>query len=436
MATPFSLLTTLPSDSLKTRRNHALVIFDAALKAVDARAVTNQIIQLDRHSIRFVDHTLDLAKPIYVVAIGKASLGMAQALDDAFGDRLNGGICVCPPQEVELSARYQLFHGGHPVPNEESLKAAAATFRLLEQANSEQATVIFAISGGGSAMIEMPIASDISLKDLQLTNQLLVSCGAKISEINVIRRAISAIKGGKLLSRLSNANAITLIISDTNEGDETSVASGPTLAPPDDGINARDLVYAYKLDKELPGSVLRLIEKSPRREPIPNHPHYVIASNSTALGAASAKAVSLGYESSIDHSISEQPIAEGCELLMADVAPNSCVVSGGEFSCPVRGEGLGGRNSETVLRSAIILDPTREIVVLSAGTDGIDGNSPAAGAIADHTTMARARSLGLDANDFLERSDSHSLFRQLGDSIDTGPTGTNVRDVRIVLTFN
>ena len=425
----------MSSESLNTLRDHARSIFEAALNAVDARAVTRQIINRDGHSIRLVDHTITDAKPIYVVAIGKAALGMAHALDDMLGDRLTGGICICPYQEtLQLPDVYQVFHGGHPLPNEESLKAATATFRLLDRANNEQATAIFAVSGGGSAMIEMPIAADISLKDLQSTNQLLVSCGAKISEINVIRRAISAVKGGKLLSRVPDVQAVTLIISDTNEGDEASVASGPTLAPPGDQINARDLVQTYRLAGELPHSVMRVIEQPPVRKTTRSHPHYVIASNSTALEGAKSKAVSLGYESSIDRTVSEQPIAEGCELLLARATANACAISGGEFSCPVRGDGRGGRNSETALRCAVSLDSMKEMVVLSAGTDGVDGNSPAAGAIADNTTLARAHSLGLNEQLFLDRSDSHSFFQQLNDTIDTGPTGTNVRDIRIVLT--
>jgi hydroxypyruvate reductase len=359
---------------------------------------------------------------------------MTQAVNDTLADLVSGGICVCPAQEnTQLPDRYELFHGGHPLPNEISLLAAEATFRLLDRANAEEATVIFAISGGGSAMIEMPSRPDISLADLRLTNQILVSCGARISEINVIRQAISEVKGGKLLRRIPNAQAISLIISDTNEGDEASVASGPTLAPPDARDSARDLVYAYRLEKDLPVSVLSAIERSLQTPAIEGHAYFVLASNKTALEAARRKAESLGFESSIEKTISEQPIAEGCEMMQAKEGPNTCVLSGGEFSCPVRGNGLGGRNSETALRCAISLDPTKETVVLSAGTDGIDGNSPAAGAIADNTTMARAHSLGLDEHDFLARSDSHRFFTLLKDAIYTGPTGTNVRDVRMVL---
>jgi glycerate-2-kinase len=275
------------------------------------------------------------------------------------------------------------------LPNEDSLAAAQAAFALLDRANEEQALVIFLVSGGGSAMMESPT---ISLYDLRRLNELLVGCGARINEINAVRRVFSRIKGGKMAAYASNARIVTLIVSDTNAGDEANVASGPTLSP---GINS---------------------------------PYKVLLDNATAMEAARQKASELGFASTIAHHICEQPIEEGCDLLLREDA--DCVISGGEFSCPVRGDGTGGRNLETVLRLALRMSG---VVALSAGTDGIDGNSPAAGAIADETTIARARNLGLDPHDFLARSDSYNFFEKLNDLIVTGPTGTNVRDLRILL---
>lgn len=342
---------------------------------------------------------------------------MALGLYDALGDK--------------LSARVVASLGGHPLPNEASLASARAAFELLDRANNEQGTIIFLISGGGSAMIEWPISDDISLDDLRSANQTLISCGASISEINSVRRAFSAVKGGGLARRTPRAQMFTLIVSDTNPGDEASVASGPTLNPPADAPNAFDVVQHYRLEKVLPESIMKAVLTQHSPEPVTGS-FQVLLDNQTAVDAAAQKARELGFEcSTLDH-IREQPIEEGCELLLQD-ARDGCTISGGEFSCPVRGDGRGGRNLETALRCAININARSHLVVLSAGTDGVDGNSPAAGAIADETTLQRARNLSLDAKQYLARSDSYTFFEQLNDLIVTGPTGTNVRDLRILL---
>ena len=358
-------------------------IFDHALSAVDPRpAVKNA--------------RLDLSSgPIYSIAIGKAAKSMALGLEDALGDKLTAPVL--------------LAMGGHPLPDENSLAAAQAAFALLDRANVEQATVIFLISGGGSAMIEWPVSDEISLGDLQAANRRLISCGASIAEVNAIRRAFSAVKGGKLARRAQQTKTFTLIVSDTNPGDEASVASGPTLNPPRDSPNAIDVVEHY--DLELPESIMKAVREEKRPTGLINGPHQVLLDNNTAITAARDKAIELGFSCTTLNHIGEQPIAKGCELLLSSLMSSSteCTLSGGEFSCPVRGDGRGGRNLETVLRCAIGLanhmGKSPHFVVLSAGTDGIDGNSPAAGAIADETTVQRAQNLGLDVNQYLARSD-------------------------------
>jgi hydroxypyruvate reductase len=371
---------------------------------------------------------------IYSIAIGKAAVSMARGLDDALGDKLSAGVIVSTSRRQ--STRWQSFTGGHPLPNKDSLAAARAAFTLLDRANDEQATVIFLISGGGSAMIEWPISDDISLADLRAANQDLVSCGARISEINSVRRAFSALKGGGLARRAPHARMFTLIVSDTNAGDEANVASGPTLNAPDHAPNALEVVEHYHLETVLPESIMKAVHRAQPPSPVTGS-HVVLLDNQSAMDAAAQKARELGFRwATLDH-ISEQPIQEGCDLLIASVRDHPqpfCAISGGEFSCPVRGDGRGGRNLETALRCAINLkDQNSHLVILSAGTDGIDGNSPAAGAIADETTLRRARALNLDAEQYLARSDSYTFFEQLNDLIVTGPTGTNVRDLRIVL---
>jgi glycerate 2-kinase len=355
---------------------------------------------------------------------------MAFGLEDALGDKLSAGVIVSTSRH--LSPCWQRFGGGHPLPNEASLAAARAAFTLLDRATDEQGTVIFLISGGGSAMIEWPINEDISLDDLRSANQDLVSCGARISEINSVRRAFSAVKGGGLARRAQSAKMFTLIVSDTNPGDEASVASGPTLNPPADMPNALEVVERYHLETVLPEPIMKAVRRA-QPSPVIAGSHHVILDNRSAINAAVQKARELGFTCATPDHIREQPIEEGCELLLASVLESSCTISGGEFSCPVRGDGRGGRNLETTLRCAINLNTSSHFVILSAGTDGIDGNSPAAGAIADETTLRRARNLSLDAEQYLARSDSYTFFEQLSDLIITGPTGTNVRDLRIVL---
>jgi glycerate 2-kinase len=410
--------------ALSELHRQARAIFNSALASVDPRKAVREALS-------------EISSPsIYSIAIGKAATSMALGLDDALSDRLTAGIVVS--STIHNSSRWQTFIGGHPLPDNNSLAAARAAFSLLDQANNEQATIVFLISGGGSAMIEWPISHDISLADLQKANQVLISCGAHIAEINSVRRAFSAVKGGGLARRAPHANILTLIVSDTNPGDEASVASGPTLAPPADAPSAIEVIQKYQLENLLPASIINAVRSASPSNTSINGPHLVLLDNHTAIDAAVKKARDLNFVTTILNEVSEQPIQEGCDLLLSK-APNAnyCAISGGEFSCPVRGDGRGGRNLETALRCAIQLDDQKpsdlHIVVLSAGTDGIDGNSPAAGAIADETTITRARNLGLDPNHYLARSDSHTFFEQLNDLIGTGPTGANVRDLRIVL---
>ena len=401
---------------------HSRAIFHHALTAVDPRP-----------SVRNALFRLQTTAPIYSIAIGKAATSMALGLDDALGDKLSAGVIVSTSSHE--SHRWQSFVGGHPLPNEASLAAARAAFSLLDRANDEQGTTIFLISGGGSAMIEWPISDDISLADLRAANQDLVSCGARIADINSVRRAFSAVKGGGLARRAPRTQMFTLIVSDTNPGDEASVASGPTLNAPADAPNALDVVNHYHLETVLPDSIMKAVRRAQHSSPV-NGSHKVLLDNRSAIDAAAEKARELGFAcATLDH-ICEQPIQEGCDLLlesMREAQEPFCAISGGEFSCPVRGDGRGGRNLETALRCAINLNTNSHFLVLSAGTDGIDGNSTAAGAIADQTTLQRARTQNLDAEQYLARSDSYSFFEQLNDLIVTGPTGTNVRDLRIVL---
>jgi hydroxypyruvate reductase len=431
-------------------------IFSEALRSVDAGSAVWRAVSEEGSRLRVVNtifSTEELRKGFYVIAIGKAAHSMATALNKILGERLIAGVITAPAFENSLNERWRMFAGGHPLPNHESMNAARAAFDLLRRAEEERAPVIFLISGGGSAMMEWPRDEEITLEELRAANSALVSCGASITEINSVRRAVSAVKGGRLAARAPHCKQVSLIVSDTNHGEETCVASGPTfdlmLTAPD----AASVISRYKLEATLPHSILRAIKQPDNRvASLPQHAlreHYVLLENETALGAAAEVARERGYVAEIARDINEQPIAEGCSLLLTrlfdlrrrvDKESIACLISGGEFACPVRGRGMGGRNAESALRWAIELESYTEnhstqshVVALSAGTDGIDGNSPAAGAVADETTLARARIMQMDARQFLSESDAYNFFQRLNDAIVTGATGRNVRDVRIMI---
>lgn len=437
--------------NLLNLRLAAREIFEEGLQAVDAATAVRTAIRIDgsRLSVCGASFELSPGSRVYSIAIGKAATAMAVALENVLGDRVFEGVIAAPAGiagQGMLSKRWRCFEGGHPLPNEASLAAAEAAFALLDRANQDRAPVIFLISGGGSAMLEAPISNEITLNDLRAANQTLVSCGASISEINAVRRAFSAVKGGRLAMRASNSKQVALIVSDVPPGEEHNVASGPTLTPPADGPSAVEVVDRYGLRDLIPSSIMRAIERAEMSEhPTPiDHPYFVLLDNNTALEAAATAARKSRLIPEIARNISDEPIELGVEKLVtrlgelkASDATDVCLVSGGEFACPVRGDGLGGRNLETALRLAIAADENSEqvgeFVALCAGTDGIDGNSPAAGAIVDSTTIERARRIGLDPTDFLNRSDSYSFFVALGDAVTTGPTETNVRDMRILI---
>jgi glycerate 2-kinase len=489
-------------------------IFAEGLKGVDAGKAVRRAVRLDgSRLLNIVDTTFDLTTRrdrIYAIAIGKAASKMASALDYMIGDRLTAGIVACSqrpmsdeerllrqlvdagqlseeeaktpefrdvilraasqprgdaaaasPLDDSLSGRWQVFAGGHPLPNEESLRAARASFELLRRADIEGALVIFLISGGGSAMIEWPRDEQTTLEELRAANRALVSCGASIKEINAVRRAFSAVKGGGLSARAPHADQVSLIISDTGAGEEGAVASGPTFEWPPDVPDAGSVIARYDLASRLPASILRAVNQPhvARQAGALRHSlrkHYVLLDNRDAIAAAAEAARLRGFNVEVAQDLIDQPVAEGSAGLLSrlhDLRRRSaaseqgivaCLISGGEFACPVKGDGTGGRNAETVLRCAIEMDAharsesgrssSPRMLALSAGTDGIDGNSPAAGALACETTLARARRLGLDAPDFLDRSDAYTFFDRLGDAIVTGATETNVRDLRIMLT--
>lgn len=445
---------------LRELHDAAREIFDAALAAVDARRAVLDAVELVGASLRVGDERFELrgdSPKVYAVALGKAAAAMASALDERLGPTLAGGVLSAPQSDLRLSRRWRVYAGGHPLPNAESFAAARSAFELLREADDPSALNIFLVSGGGSAMLELPRDPRLTLEAIREMNRVLVTCGAHIEEVNAVRRVLSAVKGGGLAAQAPRAAQVTLVVSDVAAGHAYDVASGPTLEAPADAPQVAEVITRYGLSSKLPAPILRALEEAGAHSfsltaPGPRRTFKLLLDNTSACEAAVQAARERGFAVEFAQDIVEQHVEQGVAELVSRLsalytraanARGVCLISGGEFSCPVRGEGAGGRNSETGLRLAFEFEKVSaqraagavpaHTVALCAGTDGIDGNSPAAGARSDETTLARARAHGLDPRKALEESDAYSLFERLGDAVVTGPTGTNVRDVRILL---
>ncbi len=424
-------------------------IFQETLLRLDAKDAIKRVVRVENNQLLIADDSFQLNESfsIYVVAIGKAAYQMAVGFDEIAGEFIKGGVVSGVFSENNLVAKWQVFAGGHPLPNEESFASAKVAFQLLEKADLENALVVFLISGGGSAMMELPRSEKISLGDLQKFNQLLVTSGATIAEINSIRRVVSKVKGGGLAIAAPNAKQISLIISDTADGDISSVASGPSLLPAEDVPNVFSVIEKYDLNAKFTDSINKVLENYQPQDPVKQFESkaHLLLDNKYALQQMAEIVEKLGFVVKVENESQEVFITDGCELLIEKFIEFKeenltnrpiCYISGGEFGCKVVGNGVGGRNSETVLRLSLLAQerlPFSEYAILSGGTDGIDGNSLAAGAVADETTLERAESQEMNPQEYLENSDSFSFFNNLSDAIIVGATGTNVRDIRIFL---
>jgi glycerate 2-kinase len=379
---------------------------------------------------------------IYAVALGKAALPMLEALRARLPRALEGGVCCGPvlPSNRESGVEYYL--GGHPLPNQDSFASAAAALQLLRQMG-ERDFVFFLISGGGSAMFELPLDERISLEETRALYQALVGSGATIAEINTVRKHFSAVKGGRLAAAAGDAGRFSLLLSDVAPRYLDALASGPTLPDSSTVAQCREIVARYHLRERFTPGVRAFFDDPnlPETPALPEAPVEILLSSDDLIDAARTMALTLGYEVVIDNSCDDWDYADAARYLLEHFYelrrehPKLCLLSGGEVTVRLgREHGAGGRNQQFALACALALaGPASPLVVLSAGSDGIDGTSNAAGAIADETTAARARALGIDAASALARFDAYPLFAALGDTLVTGPTHNNLRDLRILL---
>ncbi|MBI1766587.1 MAG: DUF4147 domain-containing protein [Acidobacteria bacterium] len=433
-------------------RTIAADIFARALAAIETEAVINHALQRDGDTLHVCGNEVQLHQfaRLLVVAIGKAALPMARAAERSLGDRITEGLVATNAVTGAVPQRFQVFTGGHPLPNQGSLDAAAAALKLLRAANDEKTLVLFLISGGGSAVFEKPVNDSMTLDDLQTINRVLVGCGAVINEMNLVRRFLSAVKGGRLAEAACKARQISLYISDVNSDDLATVSSGPTLPSTATRTDFDRVIAKYDLLSKFPPHVTALITSGDLPEMPPMmmtgaRAHHLLLDNRVALRHArqiaeqSHQCVVEIADDLIEGEVEEMAMIHLARLQALHIAHPGrtvCLLSGGEVICPVRGNGQGGRNQEFVLRAALQLNKhsaLTSVAILSAGTDGIDGHSPAAGAIADETTRLRGQQHQLSPAMYLQNSDSYNFFAALGDAIMTGPTGNNVRDLRILL---
>ena len=429
-------------------RGRAKEMFEHALSECSIPRAFSKHVLYDRGELRLGNdvYALGSFSRTLVVSIGKAGHTMAEALVNIIGTGLTG-IVACPNAPPAQLFGFRYFLGGHPLPNEDSLRAGDAILRLLSGL-SPRTLAVYLISGGASAIAEKPISAGISLADVVETYKALVHSGAPIAEINAIRKHLSALKGGRLARVAAPSYQASVLVSDVPEGSLDALASGPTMPDTTTVADCYAIVNRYRLLKNFPASVRTLFEHEQLEEtPKPNDPVFersrytTVLSNATAVNAAVERAVLAGFAVEVDNRCDDWDYERAADHLLGRLRElrrglsRACLISGGEVTVKVGARsGVGGRNQQFALYCAQKI-AGEHITVLSAGTDGIDGNSNAAGAVVDGTTVERAQQRGLDIPTALAHFNAYPLFDAIGDSIMTGPTGNNVRDLRISMAY-
>lgn len=442
-------------EQLVNTREDASKIFQSGLQAVAPGGAIKRFCQLDDEILKVDGQSYDLNqfKQIFVLGAGKAGASMALAIEDILADRITKGIITVKYGHLEKLQYVKTYEGGHPVPDENGYQGAQAIFNLASIADKET-LVICLISGGGSALMPLPV-DGVSLIDKQEATKILLACGATIHEINAVRKHLSVIKGGGLARAVYPATLVTLILSDVVGDDLDSIASGPCVYDSKTFSDCKAIFEKYSIKDEIPASVLQHIELGVAgkvSETTKEGQHFfkttqnvIVGGNFKALLKAKEQADYLGYNTLLLSSMLEGEtrevaanhvaIAREIELHGYPISKPACLLSGGETTVTIKGDGKGGRNQEFVLAAALKVAGIENIIVFSAGTDGTDGPTDAAGAIADHHTVQRAISKELDAQKYLDNNDSYHFFNELGDLYKTGPTNTNVMDLRIILIY-
>jgi hydroxypyruvate reductase len=443
---------------LKQMRSEAVDLFQAAIKRVDPYEVVREFVHLDGKRLIFGEENqsqteLDLGgyQRIYLVGGGKATAPMARAMEGLLGDRIDAGIINVKYGFTDDLGFTEIREANHPLPDQNGVDGTKKILDLL--AGAEEKDLIFSlISGGGSALLPQP-AGEVTLVEKQTLTRDLLECGASIDEINAIRKHISASKGGQMARAAYPATTVNLMLSDVVGDKMDVIASGPFVPDMSTFNDAWEIIEKYGL-RDIPDSVTEHLKKglehvipeTPKKgEPIFDRVHnFIIGSNILALEAARAEAEKMGYTTLILSSMVEGETREVARVHAAiakeilksgrPVHPPACIISGGETTVTIRGKGLGGRNQEFSLAAALDLtELSPRVVILSGGTDGNDGPTPAAGAVVDPLTVHKGKNKGIDASAYLEDNDSYHFFQKVDEMLVTGPTNTNVMDVRLIL---
>lgn len=441
------------TESVNSQRETIREIYRQTMARLDVRRVMSAGIRRRGDLLTVRDSVFDLRAydRIVMLAVGKAAGPMAEGLLHALGSVQVEGLVIAPAEHGFQHPGIRCLKAAHPIPDETTRLAALQALQLLRGLD-ERSLVFFLVSGGSSAMLELPLSDEFSDADIAGFNRVLVHSGLPIGQMNTLRKHLSAVKGGRLAVVAGSAAKCTLLISDVPSGMENMVGSGPTLPDSSTVEDCREILAAHSdvlpFEVEIAAKIAAWFASPVLPEtPKLDHPafrnavvHTVLSSDDLCTQAAEL-ATGLGYYVAIDNACDEWPFDEAAAYLLRRVAelrrmhPRVCVLSAGEISVPVAGShGRGGRNQHFALECARrIAASGQRVTVLSAGSDGLDGNSPAAGAIADETTVARATALGLNVEAALAGFDSYPLFAALGDAIVTGPSGNNLRDLRVLL---
>jgi glycerate 2-kinase len=444
--------------SLDDLRHLAKTIFSKSVAAVNPYERLKDIVRIDKGFLFLKnkdgsDQTLNLEafQRIFLIGTGKASASMGKAIEEIFGDRITKSVITTKYRHALPMKTTELIESGHPIPDERGIEGSKKILHLLK-GSGPQDLILFLLSGGGSALLPLP-SDGISLQEKQHATQLLLDCGADIKEINTVRKHISQIKGGWLARWAYPSTLLSFILSDVVGDPLDVIGSGPTVPDNSTFEEAWEILEKYDLLRKVaPSIVARLLSgKEGRIEETPKPGEAVfervvnvlIGSNIIALRAAEREASSVGFNTLILSSSIVGETREAArfhaaiarEVTSSDhpVPRPACIISGGETTVTVKGHGLGGRNQEFALAGALEIDGLQKVVLLSGGTDGTDGPTDASGAVADHSTIQRAQAMGLDPKVHLRDNNAYPFFKSLGDLLVTGPTHTNVMDVRILL---
>ncbi|WP_456400217.1 glycerate kinase type-2 family protein [Persephonella sp.] len=426
-------------------REVAVDIFLRSISSVHPSVLIPEAVSLDGKILRVYNTEFKIPQKIYVFGSGKASVEMAKAVEKVLGSVIKGGVVVC--NYYEKLEKIDVIEGSHPIPSEKSLKAGEILLNELSKLRNDD-FFIFLLSGGSSALIEKPIPP-ITVEDLQKTTQLLLEKSIPIEEINIVRKHLSMIKGGRL-GAATKGKGVVLIISDVIDDDLFTIGSAPLYYDKSTYKDAYQILKRYNLFDKIPTTVREVILKgineeindTPKSEN-PNITHIIIGSNLKALSKCKKFAEELGFNSYIFTSMMKGESREVAHLISAiglevckrenPVKKPACILFGGETTVNVKGTGKGGRNQELVLSALSDIKDTEDIVILSGGTDGIDGNTDAAGAFADSEVYKTAVEKNLNLNSYLNNNDSYNFFKETNSLIFTGKTGTNVMDITILL---